>query len=542
MGMEIDSLEIAIQAQAKAAASEVDSLYQKLGNVATALNRTSTAYRSAAKEAGRLAAAFKAVAAVRIPDFGSLLTQLTALSKINLNNLTKKVDIDIAVNAPKSASQIQWALEKATDDAKVDSDKIAKQLIDTYKLTGQARTAMKEAVNAMTAEFARSFDGSSFEGAADIWQKYSDKITNIIREDGSVISQQVGDEERILESFAGTTSFVTDRVAEGMDKIRSKISDIKDVRVADAAEGLIQGSVLDSIDKSMTGVRNGFENAMKIASHELNLDVEVNQDKIVRDIGNAIHKASKAEYAPVEVNLKVNKQSITDGVSKELQSVNEELYTVNSEYQAKVNELAAVNDERLFQSLMNVHTTLNNSNSINNVVNALTRLTSVDLRKFDAERFAEIANTVSSLSSMGDVASPIAKMVSALVRLANAGEVMNTAAQAIPEFGIRLREAFDNISGANIDATIERVLSAFTRLATSGEKTAVAATNLPAVTAAVRDFFDQMAQAPDISDTTIRMVEAFTALATTGRRIGSIGGQVSKSLIPESKQLRHSGM
>jgi len=519
MGMEIDSLEIAIQAQAKAAASEIDGLYQKLGNVATTLNRTSTAYRSAAKEAGRLAAAFKAVAAIRIPDFGSLITQLTALSKINLNNLTKKVDIDIAVNAPKSASQIQWALEKATDDAKVDSDKIAKQLIDTYKLTGQAKTAMKEAVNAMTAEFASGFDGDRFKNAADVIENSFGAIADIIRKDGSVISQQVGDEERILEAFAGTTSFVTDRVAEGMDKIRSKISDIKDARVADAAEGLIQGSVLDSIDKSMTGIRDGFENAMKIASHELNLDVEVNQDKIVRDIRNAIYKASKAEYAPVEVNLKVNKQSITDSVSKELQSVN-------------AGKLPAISEayERLFQSLMNVHTALNNSNSINNVVNALTRLTSVDLKKFDAERFAEITNTVSSLSSMGDVASPIAKMVSALVRLANAGDVMNTAAQALPELGNRLREAFDNISGANIDATTERVLNAFARLATSGEKAATAATNLPAVTATVRDFFDQMAQAPDISDTTIRMVEAFTALATTGRRIGSVGGQVSKSL------------
>lgn len=519
MGMEIDSLEIAIQAQAKAAASEVDVLYQKLGNVASALNRTSTGYRTAAREAGRLAAAFKAVAAVRIPDFGTLLNQLNLLSKIKLDNLTKKIDIDIAVNAPKSASQIQWALEKATDDAKVDSSKIAEQLINEYQLKGKARAAMKAAVDEMTAELAKGFDGSVFQNNIDVWTKYSEKISDIIRQYGSVTASSVGDEERILEALSGQSSFIIDRIGENLDKVRTTISEINNARVADAAEASISSSFQKAIDGSMDGIRDRFENAMKIASNELTLDVQVNQDKIVRDIQNAISKAAKTYYEPVEVNLKVNKQNITDSVTKELQSVS-------------VGKLPAISEayERLFSSLMNVHTALNNSNPINNVVNALTRLTSVDLKKFDTDQFEKIAATITSLASMGDVSASIAKVVSALARLASVGDTVSVTAQAIPELGDRLREAFDTIAGANITETSERVLSAFTRLAASGERAKDAAANLPSVTAAIRDFFDQMMQAPLVNDTTLRMVEAFTALATTGRRIGSIGGQVSKSL------------
>ena len=64
MAMELDRLEIAINAQAKNANSEIDTLYQKLGNVAQNLNRTSSSYRSAAREIGRLTAAFRSLASI----------------------------------------------------------------------------------------------------------------------------------------------------------------------------------------------------------------------------------------------------------------------------------------------------------------------------------------------------------------------------------------------------------------------------------------------------------------------------------------------
>ena len=96
MGMEIDSLEIAIQAQAKDASNQIDSLYGKLNQLKTALNGTAGSYRKAATEIGRVTSAIRSLASTRIPNFNGLIQQLEALSRINLSGLAnKKIDIDI---------------------------------------------------------------------------------------------------------------------------------------------------------------------------------------------------------------------------------------------------------------------------------------------------------------------------------------------------------------------------------------------------------------------------------------------------------------
>ena len=118
MGMEIDSLEVAIRAQAQDASRQIDTLYGKIGSISKALNGTAGSYRKAATEIGRVTAAIRGLAASKIPDLNGLIRQLDVLSKVDLSNLVnKKFTIDIDVNSPKSASQIKWALQEAADAA-----------------------------------------------------------------------------------------------------------------------------------------------------------------------------------------------------------------------------------------------------------------------------------------------------------------------------------------------------------------------------------------------------------------------------------------
>ena len=435
------------------------------------------------------------------------------LSKIDFKMLTnKKINIDIGVNAPKSASDIQWAIQKAVDDVTIDSDKFANQIIKTYSLTGRAAKDIRDAVAEMTKELSSSFNGEEFTRFGN---EAFEKIRNTLIESGKLRSELIGDEQRILEALNHS-----DLVAAqtNIGKVRSKISDISDPKAAEAARNYVTqtaGSLGEAIQAS---IRNSFNRAMKNASNELTLDVQVNQDKIIYDIRNAINKAAKLDYSAVEVKLNINKQGIQDNVTRELQNIRVgNLDQVSAAY------------ERLFQTLMSAHTTLGNSNSINNVVNALTRLAKVNLNTFDVDRFKEIIGVISTLASTSDVSANITKLVSGLARLASVGDVMNTTAQALPALGNALRSMFDQLAGANVSEITERILMAFTRLATSGQKASVAAQNLPNVTAAVTGFFDAMSQAPEISENTLRMVEAFTALATTGKRIGSVGNQVVRS-------------
>ena len=520
MGMEIDSLEVAIRAQAQDASRQIDTLYNKIGSLSKALNGTAGSYRKAATEIGRVTAAIRGLAAAKIPNLNGLIQQLETLSKIDLSSLAnKKINVDLEINAPKSASQIQWALQEAADAAKIDSDKIADQLINEYSLRGKAASSMRSAVSAMASELAQGFNGTNFENSFDIIKKYFAEIEKIIWEEGKLISANIGDFSTLMNASGFVVGTNGDAIKTALADIpssaKSVLSNVQETINTSLYGDEIRSGVYESLVNNISGA---YEKAMKVASNQMTLDVEVNQAKIVRDIQNAINKATKVDYTPVQVNLQVNKQGIRDRITEELQKVSP-------------GNLTAVSDayQNMLNSIMQAHLSLGQSNGINNVVNALTRLGNVDLRKFDTAKLNEIITAITSLSSMSDSASSVAKLVSALARLANVGEVVSTTAQALPALGSAIKGAFEEIASVNISEVIERVLNAFTRLATSGQKAQVAAQNLPNVTAAVRGFFDAMAEVPAINDTTLRMVESFTALATTGRRIGSVGNQVTKA-------------
>ena len=519
MGMEIDSLEVAIRAQAQDASRQIDTLYGKIGSLSKALNGTAGSYRKTATEIGRVTAAIRGLASIRIPNLNGLIQQLETLSTSIAGLSNKKITVDIDVNAPKSASQIKWALQEAADAAKIDSDKIADQLINEYSLRSKAASSMRSAVSAMASELAQGFNGTNFENSFDIIKKYFAEIEKIIWEEGKLISANIGDFSTLMNASGFVVGTNGDAIKTALADIpssaKSVLSNVQETINTSLYGNEIRSGVYESLVNNISGA---YEKAMKVASNQMTLDVEVNQAKIVRDIQNAINKAAKADYTPVQVNLQVNKQGIKDRVTEELQKVNP-------------GNLTAVSDayQNMLNSILQAHSSLGQSNSINNVVNALTRLGNVDLRKFDTAKLNEIITAITSLSSMSDSAASVAKLISALARLANVGEVVSTTAQALPALGSAIKGAFEDIASVNISDVIERVLNAFTRLAMSGEKANVAAQNLPNVTAAVRGFFDAMAEVPAINDTTLRMVESFTALATTGRRIGAVGNQVTKA-------------
>ncbi len=515
----MDRLEIQIEAEAKAASSEIDSLYQKLGNVANVLKRTSTANRSCAKEVGRLASAFRTLADASIPNFDKIITQINSLESAMSKLQGKKVNVDIDVNVPKSANQIQFVMEEAANSAQKSANEISDSLIKAFSLnspqvSGKVRQELREAVREMIAGYADAFDGSDFTGkAVDVFVQASERIKGIIRENGKVISADIGDDAAAASASYQAVWY------RGVDGIKSKISELGNGELAGRAEEIIGDAFEGASRRAMNTVRGSFENALKSATNQITLDIEVNQEKIIRDIKNAINKATSIEYTAANVKIKVDKRNISDSVSKELESIDA----------GKLPQVAEAY-ERLFESLKSTHTVLSNSRSLNNVINALTRLANVDLQKFDVDRFERIGAAISSLAQTSDVSVVIARLVSSLAKLASVGDVVKTTSEHIPELGNVIKEAFDKIGSANVKEITERLLNAFTKLATSGKKAEAAANNLPGVTNEVKNFFDEMSHAPNVNETTLRMVEAFSNLATAGRNLSGVGSQVSGSL------------
>lgn len=608
MGAEntIDSLEIAIQAEASKASKEIDILYSKL-------NRASSGFRNAAKEAGRMAAAFRSIASVKIPNFSGLVQQMQTLSRIDFKGIAnKKFNIDVNVNVPKSASQIKFAIEKAIDATSIDSSKIADKLIDEYSLTGKAANMVRNLVGKMAEEMGSGFNGSTISSAAaTAAQKTVEQISDVIREHGKIDAETVQDErfaiqdqyDELANYMSNKMIYISEELARNiggpefqslctempglfvssMEKIRKSSKDtIMDINSAwqswtgvdefgmpgpfsgilsadtiteaeqvrelvDAIKVAKQGaskvdimgldkesakiaasdvseSVWTAFDNVGESLKVGFAKAVEESSKDLMLNIDVNQEKIVRDIQSAINTASKATYEPVKVTLKVDRAGIKNKVAEELQNVDVgNLEHVSQAY------------ETLISKYLQLNNATQNIKGVNNLINSIKRLADVNLSNFDAGKFYDITRAIENLGSMQDVSANLSKLISALARLADAGDKIDVAAQAMPALGTALRSAFDEIGQANVGATAERVLSAFTRLAMSGEKARTAAASLPSVTAAIREFFTTMSQVPAVSDETVRMTEAFANLATNGKRIGSIGNQVSKSFNDVSK-------
>lgn len=82
----MDRLEIAIEAQARDANRELNALYSTLGNIANALNRSASGYRNTARELGRVTAALRTLASIKIPNFSNL-NSISRLAKIDPTGL-----------------------------------------------------------------------------------------------------------------------------------------------------------------------------------------------------------------------------------------------------------------------------------------------------------------------------------------------------------------------------------------------------------------------------------------------------------------------
>jgi hypothetical protein len=518
MGMEIDSLDIAIKAQAKDVASEVNNLYGALDKVANSLSRSTSGFRSATREAGRMVAAFKSLAKVKLPDFTDTINQVATLGRVLEKVEGKKVSIDVDLNLPKSENQLKWAIDAAAESAKSKSKEISDALIKAFSMgdkTGEmakARRQLRAAVNEMVTEVNAGFNGVDFSSAME--KVFSNdgsynKIFKIIEENGKIASETIGDEATMVAASLKSIWY------GGVDGIKTKISELSDPTLYDRASEIVSNSVMNAVDASAKNVESAFENIIKAASGKLTLDIDVNQEKIVHDIQSAIMKAAKATYEPVKVNVSVD----TTNITKELGSIDTgKLPQVSEAY------------DKLFKSIQSVHTTLSNSNPINAMINSITRLTNVDLRKFDVERFKAITNTISDLSKVSDASTTITKLVSSLSRLANAGDVVKTTSDQLPAFGDEIKSVFDKISSANVDEVSERVLQAFTKIVTSGKKAEDSAKNLPSITSSIKDFFNEMSKAPTVTDTTLRMVEAYAQLSSSGKNLSSVNQRVSDSL------------
>lgn len=217
-----------------------------------------------------------------------------------------------------------------------------------------------------------------------------------------------------------------------------------------------------AFSQSITNAMTEFQKLRDVLQTpiKLNIDLGVNQDKIVSDIQSAIKKAANVKYAPLKINLDIDTNKIKTDLTEKLGALNlgdafKGLSGISDINTDKIIEIG--NAFRLFAASLSESERI--SGSASRIFTALSQLAaSADKIPQISGNLPglsnEIQNFISSMAGATNVANETVTLVESLSRLANAGKraqeiipILPRLASSISEFANSLRGAGDGISG-----------------------------------------------------------------------------------------------
>jgi len=556
MSTEIDRLDIAIETQARQAINDVNNLYEGLRNVSRALS------------------------GMRISNFERVVAQLHTLSRIDLSNLNKKLDFNIKLDGT-DVQKTEEAVRVSTRSISQYLAKQAQNMISQYHITNKA---VQKEIREMFASIASgklvknagaegrvlgaaSFTKSEMDDLVGRTSSLNEQVRmelasllefveqnkiKLNKEVSDILNNKemgVGKEGNfgslfggtgainivddwddfadkfpsLLKSLAAETSTVDQRFDLLIDKIREAREESERMSVSTGnfdgldATDVVLDDWLAKINNAEAGVQRITQQVKNtIAGNRIMVDVGINEEKLVADIDKAINSAANKTYSlPIKLKIDVDKSSLVNNIQAELSGIKpDSLNAVSQAYRDMANAMASFS-------------TMGTSDGFKNVITQTRRLAETDMSTFDGSKFTEMTTALTALAQVPDVSNGLNRLVSAIVRLANAGPQIQTATQALPAFLNALRSGMSSLAGAGaIDKETSSLVSALTRLATSGSKSSAAAASIPMLTSSVIGFFNAMKNAPKVNSQTVKMTQSLATLSANAGKIGQAGSKV----------------
>ena len=301
-------------------------------------------------------------------------------------------------------------------------------------------------------------------------------------------------------------------VLENLKKVRDSIKPVSIQSLMGSESDLASTQVYESVSEMGkqlgVAIQKNISSAMESANGQIPIDVKINEDKIARDIRNAINKASTLTYDPVKVNLSVNTDDIKSNIESKLNGL--DLSTVNSQLEQFTQSMSTLGNLNLKDS------------GLNSFVNAIRRLNETLNSTGDVSgKIQNMISELSGLSSIPDVSNNVNRFVSSLARLANAGGSIDTVASKLPNLGKELRKITASFSKiGDVSQPINTFVQSISQLANAGDKTGKTAEHLEDLANSLKTFFQTMSTAPKISRNTIQMTQAIAQLSNAGGNAG----------------------
>lgn len=583
----IDQLSLQIDANANAAIKNLSKMQSQLRNFARDIGRVS----AAANSLTGLSRAFATLSNVNTNKLGEAISQLERLEKINLKNLDgKSINLDIKMSGADVKERMKYAMDDAAKA--IDGSKISKALNDALGLKGETaakiRKGIKDAITsagqggdineafreilntvyANTGEislkqsvyddyFARvereykelldyfkahpikltsEFDKRTFNQSTTPWERkgfFNQKTGSEIQGRWSEVASMfptilsnfsaLTDEEKQVEAILG-------RIREAMDGIsRKNIESISGVEQQNNAWQHVVDSLSEARNKIETQMQSGIDKSMRESANKIPLDVDVDVNRIEKQISDAVAKASKTKYElPLQFDLKPLETSLRTSITSVISGVD---VSKMGNFSESIRQAAS--------ALSTMGAVDFNENGMIKLVGAMKRLSQVDTTNFNADTFTSMVTGISSLAQVGDISASINRLVSSLARLASAGANVELSATALPRLGAALREVVSGMTSAGaLPAELNAFVSALAQLANAGNKTGQTSQQLEGLGKAIKDLMTSLQSAPSISADVLSMVQSLGQLANAGGKTGkavesmqkSIGGDVSSRL------------
>lgn len=550
---QIDELQLKI-------GSDASSAIRQLGDLSTALSSAASAARGLAGATGFLGHFGEALSRITNINMDKTIRGLETLSRIDLSNLKdKSINLDFTVKGADDVDRLKYATAQAAKDVQKSTNEIAKNLSSSFHVDTKGAREVQTIMRAVVKDLASDGNGFQFadplfkaihentkETYADLtgrrkeyeeyvkwfnglqispkgiddWESWAASgFQRILKMDGPSVDQVFHDnEEYIRQHFSSLFDGVDFGAASGT--LFEKLA----MAYYEASEGLaetaknddrFQSALANSITVALENAKTNFDAAvsgrMAESNSKIPIDLDIDQNRFEVQIQNAINKATEKTYETKPLKLKIDDNALRQSVEHAFSLVNiAQLPKFASDFTKIEQAISSLNQSNL------------SNTGIKEFADAMRRLATADLSKFDTGTFKAISDTVKDLAKMGDVSNGVNRFVSALARLANAGSKTALTADGLKLLTPELKTAVTTFQGVGkMDETINSFVSSLAQMANAGEKAGKTAAELPKLTTAVSDFLTAMSNAPAINTNVANTIQGLGNLAQAGSKAGA---------------------
>lgn len=584
MSVQIDELQLGI-------GSDASSAIRQLGDLSAALKTAASSARNLSGATSFLSHFGNSLSKISTVNMDKTLAALERLQRLDLSNLKDKtIHLDLVINGADRVDRLKYATSQAQKDISRYTGQIAKDLGQEFKVDSSGVKEFQSIIKGIAKDMAEGGDGatgmevlkdsivknsriskaeltglqadyldflrevnslhidpSSME--SDMRKSWIDNgLLRIMKKGGTGIDQILDPEsefvqrhQNIIDGFDLWGMSEKDMFGYLRDKIIEANTALQDFSGNTDLFAAMEDAAKNTGDRIRELLTEATTKRMAESNDKIPLDLDIDQVRFEQQIQKAITEATGKVYESTPVKLNVNTQLLRNNISDALQGID-------------VGQLPQFADR--FKSISDAISQMNGvklqDTGMKQFVDALKRLASVDMSKFDASAFTGIVSGITDLTKLGDINTGLNRFVSAIARLANAGAKTTESADGLKKLTPELKNAVTAFQGiGTVDASINSFVTAISQLANAGAKADKSAQGLQNLTAAVKDFLTAMSQAPAINANIAQTIQGLGNLAMAGAKTGKAmnsltsggtGGSSSFNMFKKSAEATTSAM